>query len=245
MSNADDPIARDAYASFARRYAQIAITKPHNALYERPATRALLGDVAGLHVLDAGCGPGINSEWLVQQGATVHGFDVTPDMIDLARERCEGLAATFAVQDLGMPFEGLADDTFDAIVSALALDYVADQHSAFREFARVALPGATLVWSMGHPMRDWIDERTRGGGTYFDTTRFGMYWSGFGEPRPFVETYRRPLADIVNAAAEAGWRIEQMVEPRPLPEMQQVDPRLYGELSQAPAFLCLRARLRS
>ena len=244
MSSADPTsIGRTAYAGFAERYAEIAVTKPHNALYERPATRHLLGNVGGLHVLDAGCGPGINSVWLAEQGASVHGIDVTPEMIALARKRCEGLAATFDVQDLGAPFSSLADHRFDAIVSALALDYVEDLGPTFREFARVAKPGATLVWSMGHPMRDWLDERTRRNRSYFDVTRFGMYWSGFGEPKPYVESYRRPLAGILNAAADAGWQLERMVEPRPLPEMATVDPRLYRELSQAPAFLCLRARL--
>ncbi|MDR3400490.1 MAG: class I SAM-dependent methyltransferase [Pandoraea sp.] len=247
MSSSDPAsMGRTAYASFAERYAEIAVTKPHNALYERPATRALLGDavgLAGLQVLDAGCGPGINSAWLAEQGATVHGIDVTPEMIALARKRCEGLAATFDVQDLGDAFVTLADNRFDAIVSALALDYVEDLGPTFREFARVAKPGATLVWSMGHPMRDWLDERTRRNRTYFETTRFGMYWSGFGEPKPFVESYRRPLAGILNAAADAGWQIERMVEPLPLPEMKSVDRRLYDELSQVPAFMCLRARL--
>ncbi|VVD66458.1 methylase [Pandoraea morbifera] len=244
MSSSDSAsMGRTAYASFAERYAQIAVTKPHNALYERPATRALLGSVDGLHVLDAGCGPGINSAWLVEQGATVHGIDVTPEMIALARRRCEGMNAKFDIQDLGTRFETLADDSFDAIVSALALDYVEDLVPTFREFARVARPGATLVWSMGHPMRDWLDERTRRNRPYFDTTKFGMYWSGFGEPKPYVESFRRPLADILNAAAGAGWQFERMVEPLPQPEMKAVDRRLYDELSQVPAFMCLRASL--
>ncbi|WP_087687805.1 class I SAM-dependent methyltransferase [Pandoraea sp. PE-S2R-1] len=244
MSSDDQAsMGRTSYASFAKRYSEIAVAKPHNALYERPATRALLGPVTGLQVLDAGCGPGINSAWLAEQGATVHGFDVTPEMIELARERCAGLPATFEVQDLGTPFTGIADSRFDAIVSALALDYVEDLAPTFHEFARVARPGATLVWSMGHPMRDWIDERTRRNRPYFDITKFGMYWSGFGEPKPYVESYRRPLAGILNAAADAGWRIERMVEPLPQPEMAAVDKRLFDELSESPAFMCLRARL--
>ncbi|MCO8649793.1 SAM-dependent methyltransferase, partial [Burkholderia multivorans] len=100
----------------------------------------------------------------------------------------------------------------------------------------------TLVFSMAHPMRDWIDERTRGDRPYFETSRFGMYWSGFGEPKPYVEAWRRPLADILNAVADAGWRLDRFVEPKPLPEMQAVAARLYAELSLAPAFLCVRAR---
>ena len=54
MTDPNERPGRQAYASFAQRYADIAPTKAHNALYERPATMVLLGDVDGLTVLDAG-----------------------------------------------------------------------------------------------------------------------------------------------------------------------------------------------
>ena len=230
------------YAQFARRYADYAPNKPHNALYERPATHALLGDVAGLRVLDAGCGPGIHSERLARAGASVHGFDVTPEMVELARTRCAGLAVEVAEGDLARPLHWLADASFDRILCSLALDYVERLGQAFAEFERVARPGAALVFSLAHPMRDWIDTRTHGSRPYFDTARFGMHWSGFGDPKPYVEAYRRPLADILNGLADAGWLLERVVEPLPQPQMREVAPALYAELSKSPAFLCIRAR---
>ena len=42
---------------------------------------------------------------------------------------------------------------------------------------------------MSHPMRDWQDERTRGTKTYFETNLWGMEWTGFGKPRPFIEIH--------------------------------------------------------
>ncbi|MBB3257482.1 2-polyprenyl-6-hydroxyphenyl methylase/3-demethylubiquinone-9 3-methyltransferase [Paraburkholderia bannensis] len=233
---------RAAYTQFADRYAQMAPEKPHNALYERPATAALLGDVAGLSVLDAGCGPGIVSAELARAGAQVKAFDVTPAMVELARSRCADLNVEIAQGDLGQPLAWLADAQFDRIVCSLALDYVERLAPTFAEFHRVARPGARLVFSMAHPMRDWIDTRTRGNRPYFDTTRFGLHWGGFGEPKPYVEAYRRPLADIVNALLETGWQIDGMLEPKPAPEMKAVAPALYNELALAPAFLCIRAR---
>ncbi|PFH29974.1 class I SAM-dependent methyltransferase [Burkholderia sp. JKS000303] len=242
MTDPNEPSARRAYASFAQRYADIAPTKAHNALYERPATMALLGDVDGLTLLDAGCGPGICSEHLARHGAIVHAFDITPEMIALAKSRCAGLAVDVVEGDLAAPLDWLPDQSFDKILCSLAFDYLRDLAPTLREFRRVARPGATLVFSMAHPMRDWMDERTHGAGTYYDTNRFGIHWSGFGEPKPYVEAWRRPLADILNALADAGWRLERFVEPRPLPEMQAVSERLHAELSLAPAFLCIRAR---
>ncbi|POR54862.1 methyltransferase family protein [Paraburkholderia eburnea] len=233
---------RAAYTQFADRYAQMAPEKPHNALYERPATAALLGDVAGLSVLDAGCGPGIVSVEMARAGAAVKAFDVTPAMVELARSRCADLSVDVVQGDLGQPLAWLADGQFDRIVCSLALDYVERLAPTFAEFHRVARPGALLVFSMAHPMRDWIDTRTRGNRPYFETTRFGLHWGGFGEPKPYVEAYRRPLADIVNALLETGWQIDAMVEPKPVPEMKAVAPALYTELALAPAFLCIRAR---
>ena len=242
MSDIEEPIARRAYAGFADRYAALAPTKPHNALYERPASLALLGDVAGLRVLDAGCGPGIASEILAHGGAEVHGFDVTPEMVALAQERCRGLAADFHIGDLARPLDWLPDDTFDRILCSLVLGYLGELEPAFRELHRVARPGARLVFSMSHPMEEWNHPVSRSDGTYFERRRYGMYWQGFGEPAPFVESWRRPLAEIFNALLDAGWSLERVVEPLPLPEMKAVDPRHYEELSRAPAFICITPR---
>jgi 2-polyprenyl-3-methyl-5-hydroxy-6-metoxy-1,4-benzoquinol methylase len=70
MSNdhEDKPVALDAYDALAESYAALVDTKPHNAYYERPATLSLLPDVRGKRVLDAGCGPGVYSEWLASRG---------------------------------------------------------------------------------------------------------------------------------------------------------------------------------
>jgi len=68
----DEPIAVDAYEILAEAYASVVETKPHNPYYERPATLSLLPEIKGKRVLDAACGPGIYSEWLLSRGAAVH-----------------------------------------------------------------------------------------------------------------------------------------------------------------------------
>jgi 2-polyprenyl-6-hydroxyphenyl methylase/3-demethylubiquinone-9 3-methyltransferase len=230
-----------AYTGFADRYAAMAPTKPHNGLYERPATLALLGDIAGLRVLDAGCGPGIASAMLAKGGARVTGLDVTPRMIELARERCRGLEAEFLLADLAQPLTAFADASFDRVLCSLAFDYIAELAPVLAEFRRVTRPGGAIVFSMSHPMSDWTNERIRGEGIYYERTRFGLHWTGFGEPAPYVEAYRRPLAEILNAVVEAGCRFEHMVEPQPVPEMKAVSERIYERLARAPEFLCIRA----
>jgi len=237
-----EPIARQAYSSFADRYAALAPTKPHNGLYERPATMALLGQVDGCRILDAGCGPGICSRLLAEQGATVHGFDVAPEMIDLARRQCARLLADFKVADLSEPLDWLADASFDKTLCALALDYVEELTPVLCEFRRLTRPGGTLVFSMAHPMSDWTNENIRGESSYHERSRFGMYWTGFGEPYPYVEAYRRPLAEILNAIVDSGWIFDRLIEPRPSPEVKKISEALYESLMRSPAFICVRAR---
>jgi 2-polyprenyl-3-methyl-5-hydroxy-6-metoxy-1,4-benzoquinol methylase len=74
------------YDAMAAEYAADNAASPYNAFYERPATIALLGNVAGLRALEVGCGPGVLTSWLVDQGASVTAMDVSPAMLDVARK---------------------------------------------------------------------------------------------------------------------------------------------------------------
>ena len=76
-----------AYEKMAVRYNELIDHKPHNAYYDRPNTLALLPDVKGKTVLDAACGPGKYAEILIDQGANVIGYDISPKMVELAIQR--------------------------------------------------------------------------------------------------------------------------------------------------------------
>jgi len=86
------------YDAFAEAYAAENEASILNAYYERPAMLELAGDVAGRHILDAGCGAGPLSEALRARGAEVAGFDASPAMIELARRwrSCAGSSSPAA-----------------------------------------------------------------------------------------------------------------------------------------------------
>ena len=67
--------AEMSYDEFAAEYAERAEVSAHNALYDRPAVLEVAGDVAGLQLLDLGCGPGLYAEQLAKRGATVYGIE--------------------------------------------------------------------------------------------------------------------------------------------------------------------------
>lgn len=63
---------RDAYDRLAPVWSATTDEGPFNGGLERPALRSLVPQpLAGLRVLDAGCGSGAQSAWLLQQGADV------------------------------------------------------------------------------------------------------------------------------------------------------------------------------
>jgi SAM-dependent methyltransferase len=234
----DDPIALDAYERLAESYAARVETKAHSADYERPATLSLLPPVEGRCVLDAGCGPGVYAEWLVERGAEVVALDVSPTMIRLAQERLRGRARLIQA-DLGRGLDGLADGSFDLVLSALVLDYVRDWTSLFREFFRVLRPGGHLVFSAPHPFDEFYDHHPTG--NYFEVERVEYEWRGFGFPVR-VPSYRRPLGAMIDPLLEAGFLLERILEPRPVERFQEKDPHDYAKLMRQPGFICFRAR---
>lgn len=235
----EEPIALEVYEELAEAYAAKIDTKPHNAYYERPATLSLLPDLQGKEVLDAGCGPGKYAEILIERGAKVVCFDVSPKMVALAKRRL-GDRAEFHVADLEKPLSFLRDGTFDMVVCPLVLDYVRDYRPVFVEFFRVLRPRGLLVFSVGHPFFNHLYFKSE---DYFSTERVECDWGGFGK-KVRMPSYRRPLGALLNTLADAGFALEKLLEPLPTEEFREVDPEHYEKLMRFPSFVCIRARKR-
>lgn len=233
----DKPIALDAYESLAAAYASVIDTKPHNAYYERPATLSLLPDVNGKRVLDAACGPGVYSEWLVSHGADVVALDASPKMVELARRRV-GESVDVRLADLSKPLTFLDSTSFDIVLSSLTMEYIEDWHSTFREFYRVLRTPGYFVLSVTHPSFDSVYFKTN---NYFETELVGSDWRGFPGVRVHMPSFRRSLEATLNPLLEVGFRLDRVLEPKPTEEFKEADPKHYRELLLQPSFLCLRA----
>lgn len=234
----EKPVALDAYEILAEAYASAVDTKPHNAYYERPATLSLLPEVRGKRVLDAACGPGIYSEWLLAHGAEVVAVDVSPKMIALAKRRL-GDKADVRHADLRKPLTFLENESFDVVLSPLTMEYIEDWYSTFREFHRVLRPGGYFVLSVSHPFFDYTYFKSN---KYFETEMVGSVWRGFKDVRVHMPSFRRSLEATLNPLMDAGFRLERVLEPRPTEQFKQADPEGYEELLKQPSFLCIGAR---
>ena len=219
------------YDDHAESYERHAAESPYNAWYDRPAMLDLLGDVDGLRVLDAGCGPGFYAEELIGRGAEVVAFDRSPAMVELAQARVGG-GASIRVHDLAQPLDWLEDASFDAALMALVLHHVDDRVAALREIHRVLRPGGHLAISTHHPTADWL----RLGGSYFDVEVVEETWSRGWT----IRYWRMPLTVLCDDFVRAGFSIERLVEPRPAPGMAEVFPAHYEKLDREPGFINFR-----
>ena len=235
MSN--KPLAYEAYQVLANDYARLIDTKPHNAFYERPATLALLPNVKGMHVLDAGCGPGVYAEELLKRGVQVISVDASDRMIELARERL-GPDAVIQYVDLSRPLTMFSDGEFDLVLAPLCLDYIADWLTVFREFRRALKSGGYFVMSAGHPAFDAEYFATN---NYFSVECVKCEWTGFGT-QVVMPSYRRSLEEFLTPILDAGFLLDRIVEPLPTDDFRAADPVRYESLMHRPGFLCVRAR---
>ena len=149
----------EGYAEWAKQYDAEAQANPLIAL-EEPVMLELIGEVAGLDVLDAACGTGRYAVGLAAAGARVHGVDASGEMLAHARGKANerGLSVDLRQSDLrALPFD---DESFDLVISALALCHVPELGPVMGEFARVLRPGGRVVISDFHPFCLLIGWRT-------------------------------------------------------------------------------------
>jgi SAM-dependent methyltransferase len=110
-----------------------------------------LGAPQGLRWLDVGCGTGALAGAVLDLAApdSLIGVDSAEGFLETARERFagRGAAVEFVRGDAGaLPLE---DDSVDAAVSGLVLNFVPSPDAAVAEMARVVRPGGTVaayVW---------------------------------------------------------------------------------------------------
>lgn len=110
-----------------------------------------LGLPTGLRWLDIGCGTGAFSQTILERCAPreIVGVDPSADYIAHAAASAPSSAISYRTGDAqALAFD---DASFDAVVSALVINFVPDKPRAAGEMARVAKPGGTValyVWDL-------------------------------------------------------------------------------------------------
>lgn len=230
-----------------------------------PAFFEMLPDVAGLRVLDVGCGGGTNTRLFAERGAKMVGVDISETMIAAAggHERADPKGIEYHVAP-GNDLSIFPDGCFDAAVSTMAMMDMADYAGAVREVARVIKAGGFFQFSICHPVtvtriRRWIwDQHGRREGLMIgDYFGFGIapevgwveewYFGAAPEEvrekvRRFrVPTFARTLTEYFNTLVDAGMTVERIHEPFASEEVAAEVPYVASS-RLVPEFLIFRCR---
>jgi SAM-dependent methyltransferase len=185
----------------------------------------LLGDMAGLSVLDVGSGNGYLSRKLARVGASMTGVELSDEFFRIATER-------ESIDQLGIKFHNhsatdlsfLEDATFDKAVSNYVLMDIADFEAALSEVARVLKPGGLFIVVISHPAfasgpGGWNipaadsprveDRESWRSDSYFHR---GAYLGAWGNLDP-VLSFHRPIRDYWRAFRAAGFVVDDFEEP--------------------------------
>ncbi len=211
---------------------------------EWPALRAMLPDMAGLRVVDLGCGFGWFCRWALAQGAErVLGLDVSEKMLARARAFGSDPAITYALGDLERL--DLAAGSFDLAYSSLALHYIENLGGLFATVHRALVPGGRLVFSIEHPI--YMAPRCPGWSIGSDG---GVTWPVDGYLREGKRTtdwlaegvvkQHRTIGTTLNRLIGAGFTIGHVEEWAPTAAAIAARPELARELER-PMFLLVAA----
>ena len=117
---------------------------------------AQLGVTKGLTVLDLGCGDGTTAIPEATLGATVLGVDIASNLVDAGNRRAQAKGLTNCTFQEGdaSNLQGLADQSFDLVVSIFGAMFAPRPFDVAREMVRVTKPGGKIVmgnWIPGDP----------------------------------------------------------------------------------------------
>jgi SAM-dependent methyltransferase len=211
-------------------------------LVEWPAQRALLGDVTGLAVLDAGCGNGAKIAELAGDGATASvGVDISgsfiapPPGVELIEGDLSDLAAV----------PGLAGRRFDRILFLQSFGYAADPVHALRIAREMLTNDGFILLTRTQPVRYAIEQaeqnQTSLGEEYFATESFAYRHRSWDEQ---VTLTKRPytMSDLLNTFSAAGLWIETAVEPRMPAEAAERFPHKQAVMNKYLGILMFKLR---
>ena len=179
-----------------------------NNLEEKPELLSLLPDLKGKKVLDLGCGYGEWCKIYSEMGASY-----------VAKSECSQFSnIEFGLLDMGKLDE--LNETFDIVVSSLAVHYVEDFEKLCKDVKKILNKDGIFLFSQEHP----IFTATKKGVTWqtdIDNVVKGMVVEDYPESGKrnvywLVENvvkYHRTFSDIINALVKAGFHIMKVKEP--------------------------------
>jgi ubiquinone/menaquinone biosynthesis C-methylase UbiE len=230
----------DDRALFVRYQQHRAWSLNPNVVMESPALFEELGPVSGLHVLDLGCGDAeIGRELLNAGAARYRGIDGSTRMVEAAQRMLEGTtgeAVSCDIEDLAEPAE-----SFDLVLSRMALHYVANLGGALRACRACLTPGGRVIFTVVHPVITSHDARESSTEPRQNWVVDDYFVTGPREERWLGTTtvwHHRTIEDYVAELRNAGFALINLRECAPSRE-QFDDDAEYERRRRIPLMLLL------
>lgn len=175
-----------------------------------PAIFAMLGDLTGARVLDAGCGQGYFSRLMAERGADVVGVEPAEPMVEYAiqkeQERRQGVR--YYRQDLSR----LEVDVglFDAVVANMVFLAIADWRPAMANCVGALRPGGLFVFSLEHPC--WVKDGVESWQAK-ECLELREYLHEYETREGLGPNFHRPVSTYINAVISLGCDIREIAEP--------------------------------
>ncbi len=205
----------DAYDDFATTYSDTVKRREEAGIEHEPIMPHflnLLGDIAGLTILDAGCGQGYLSRILASRGAQVTGIDISANLVQIARAQDPDHTITYQVANLCQPLPAYRQH-FDLVASHFVLNDVYDYQGFLSTLGSVMKSGGRLVLSMNHPYSLVVRGHVH---DYFDTGKPVPY-RGLAESGVEVHFYHHTLEEYLDACFAADFQLHRLLDiPTPI-----------------------------
>jgi SAM-dependent methyltransferase len=169
----------------------------------------VLGDVAGLDVVDLGCGTAYFSAWLARRGARPVGVDPTPAQLATARALQAELGIEFPLVEAIAEDVPLPDASFDLALSEYGASIWADPYRWIPEAARLLRSEGRLVFLRNSTLVT-LCQSLEGSTDQLQRAQRGLCrveWPDTGE----VE-FHLPVGELIELLRENGFALERLLE---------------------------------
>lgn len=208
--------------------------------------KSMLPDFSGKDTLDLGCGFGWHCRYAIENGAkSVVGIDISKKMLEKAKK----INNLQGIEYVNKPLEDVAysDEQFDIVLSSLTLHYIESFDTICRNIYKWLKPKGYFIFSVEHPTftalgnQDWIYGET-GEKLYWPVDNY--FKEGKRETRFLGEKvikYHKTLTSYINTLLKQGFKINEIIEPKPSKKMLEEFSEMKDELRR-PMMLLISAK---
>ena len=213
----------------------------------------LFGDVSGKKMLEICCGSGHSLKYHADRNAAeLWGVDISSKQLENAEKYLKehGYSAKFICSPMEADLD-IPTDYFDLVYSIYGIGWTTDLQGTFKKIASYLKKSGIFIFSWHHTLNFCVarsqdlsrtvieNDKLIFNRSYFDESYFTMPVDGSE-----IILCNRKISTYINALAQAGFCIEQMIEQTDIETMESVgdESNQIKKAKMLPMSVCFKAR---